>query len=398
MAKKSFYLLAFIMFLSMTGYGVILPALPYLADSLGLSSFQMGSLITGWALAQFVAVPFWGRLIDRLGRKPVLLFGLFGFGLAFLLLIFARTYTDLLFIRIIGAILSSGTQPAALALVIDGYGKKERGTAIAKMAAANALGFLCGPAVGGIFSPLGIKAPFIAAGLLSFVTIPLAFVFVNESHQKSLQKKMPSFKESLTIIIKPGYRGIFFITFGLAVSASSLFGMLGYFMIDRFDSSASETGIAFSTQSLTAVIIQMALMGYIFSKFSEKGIAKSGILIETIGFGLIAFSFSIWMIYLGCALIGVGQAVARPTLLSLLSKQESIGQGTIMGFQQSMDSLGRSVGPLLAGWIFFFHPSAPFLSSFAICLFLFVFLGVSTRKRNHRNIDAKESKDEYIVK
>lgn len=396
MDKKSFYLLAFIMFLSMTGYGIILPALPYLADSLGLSSFQMGSLITGWALAQFIVVPFWGGLIDRIGRKPVLLFGLFGFGLAFLLLIFANSYSDLLFIRIIGAVLSSGTQPAALALVIDGFKKNERGTAIAKMAAANALGFLCGPVIGGIFSPLGIKVPFIAAGILSFVTIPFAFLYLNESHQKSGQKKMPSFKETVTFMNKPGYRGIFFITFGLAVSASSLFGMLGYLMIDRFGSTASETGVAFSTQSLAAVIIQTALMGFIFLKFSEAGIAKSGILIETIGFGLIAFSFSVWMIYLGCALIGIGQAVARPAILSLLSKQESIGQGTMMGFQQSIDSLGRSVGPLLAGWFFFFHPSAPFLSSFVICLFLF--LSLSVRKTNDWNLEGKEKKDEYFVK
>ncbi|MGG0737011.1 MFS transporter [Niallia taxi] len=153
MTKKSLYLLYFITFLSMTGYGVVLPALPYLAASLDLSSFQMGTLITGWALAQFFSVPFWGMLADRIGKKPVLLIGLGGFGAAFLLLMAANSYLSLLLIRIIGAILSSGMQPAAMALVTNLYDKKNRSDAIAKMGAASGLGFLCGPLAGSLLSP-----------------------------------------------------------------------------------------------------------------------------------------------------------------------------------------------------------------------------------------------------
>ncbi|RYM02815.1 MFS transporter [Sporolactobacillus sp. THM7-7] len=114
------------MFLSMTGHGLVLPALPYLANRLGLTSFQMGSLVTGWALAQFLVVPFWGRLIDRFGRKFVLVFGVLGYGLGFFLMVFAGSYVQLLLIRIIGAVLSAGTQPAAFTLVIDTHKGKKR--------------------------------------------------------------------------------------------------------------------------------------------------------------------------------------------------------------------------------------------------------------------------------
>ncbi|MBD8069069.1 MFS transporter [Bacillus sp. PS06] len=368
MSKKSFYLLAFIMFLSMTGYGVVLPALPYLADELGLSSFQMGSLITGWAFTQFLVVPFWGRLADKWGRKPVLIFGLVGFGLAFLLLLFAKSYLHLLLIRMIGAFLSSGTQPAALAFVSDSFEKKERSQAIAKMAAANALGFLCGPAVGALFSPLGINVPFIVAGTLSLVTIPLVLIYLKEPQQKTSSKELPSFTQSLKVMITPRFRELFFITFGLAVAASSLFSMLGYFLIERFDALASETGIAFSVQSGAAVVIQLFIIGYLYQKYRDTHIAKTGFLFEAAGFLLIVVSFSFTLTLIGCALIGIGQALSRPTLLSLLSRQDQIGQGTVMGLQQSMDSLGRTVGPLVAGALFMLHEAAPFISALLVCL------------------------------
>ncbi|WP_141430943.1 MFS transporter [Bacillus sp. 03113] len=380
MSRKSFVLLACIMFLSMTGYGVVLPALPYLARSIGLSSFQMGSLITGWAFAQFLIVPFWGRMIDRIGRKPVLLFGLFGFGLAFLLLIFAKSYLHLLIIRIIGAILSSGTQPAAYAIVIDSFDKKERSAALAKMAAANALGFLCGPVVGAVFSPFGIEVPFIVAGMFSLLAVPLAWIYLKEPVQKNQPKKTPSFFSSLKIVSKSGYRELLIITFGLAIAASSLFSMLGYYMMENFGSKASQTGLAFSIQSMAAVVIQLFIMKHIYEKYKEEGIAKTGLLIEAAGYSCVGMAFSLWMIFLGCILVGMGQALSRPSLLTLLAKKDSIGQGLVMGFQQSMDSLGRSIGPLLAGWIFLFNSSGPFIIALCITLVLFFFFTVGVQK------------------
>lgn len=374
MAKHSFYLLAFIMFLSMTGYGIVFPALPYLAAHLGLNSFQMGSLITGWAVAQFVIVPFWGRLIDQFGRKPVLVFGLFGFGVAFLLMIFATTYTELLFIRIIGAIVSTGAMPAVYAMISDVYDKRQRGPVIAKMAGANTLGFLCGPVVGSLLSPFGINMPFLIAGMLSFITIPFAILFIREPKRKTIRKDNLSFAKSLGILIQPGCWELFLMTFGMAVAASGFFSMLGYFMIERFSASASQTGLSFITESLAAVILQVFIMGTIYNRLGEMHAAKIGAMINASGYVCIALSRSVWMIFLGCALVGIGNALVQPTLVSLLSKQDSIGQGMVMGLQQSTDSLGRAIGPLLAGWLFFFHDSAPFWGSVLIVLCIIMVL------------------------
>jgi MFS family permease len=396
MAKRSFYLLAFIMFLSMTGYGIVFPALPYLAAHLGLNSFQMGSLITSWAFSQFVTVPFWGRLIDRFGRKPILVFGLFGFGIAFLLMIFAQSYAQLLLIRIIGAMVSTGTMPAVYAMISDVYDKRQRGPVIAKMAAANTLGFLCGPVVGSALSPFGINIPFIAASLLSFITIPFAIIFLKESKRRTTRQDNLPFAKSLGILIQPGCWELFLMTFGIAVAASGFFSMLGYFMIERLSTNASQTGLAFSMESLATVVLQVFVMSAIYRKLGEVHIAKLGSLINAVGYACIAFSQSVWMIFLGCALIGIGNALVLPTLVSLLSKQDSVGQGMVMSLQQAIDSLGRSIGPLLAGWLFFYRDSAPFWGATAIVLItLAVFVAREKRLTAHPRVN---DRNEYVVK
>lgn len=380
MPRKVFYLLAFVMFLTNTGYGVVLPSLPYLADRIGLNSFQMGSLITGWAVAQFIATPIWGRLVDKIGRKPIFLFGLFGFSIAFYLLLFVQNYWQLLFARVIGATLSSGTQPAIFAMVADLTDKKERGKWMGKMGAFNGLGFLCGPGVGGLLSPLGLEAPFIAAGSFALVALPFAFLFLREPEQKSEQERRPSFWGSFSVLWKPGYRELFAATFGMSLAASALFGMLGYFMMARFDATQLETSMGFSMQSGTSVFVQFILLGWLYDRFGEEKIAKSGLFFAAIGYAVIALSFGIWVALVGCALVGLGNAMLRPTITSLLSNRQTIGQGMTMGLQGSVDSFGRIVGPLWGGLVFELHPAGPFFTSSAIILLLLIMMMITVRQ------------------
>ncbi len=373
---KNFMLLGFVMFLTMTGYGIVLPALPYLADELHLTSFQMGSLITGWAVAQFISTPFWGRMVDRWGRKPLLFFGLFGFGVAFFSLLFAKSYVQLLLARMIGAFLSSGTQPAVFALVADATDPENRGSAMARMGALNGLGFLCGPAVGGLFSPLGVQAPFVAAGLLAWLTLPFVWLMLREpTRQVALAASgTSSLWRSMRMVFYPGYRLMFGIILGISLAASSLFGMLGYLLIERFQASLMGTSLSFSVLSGVSVAVQFFLMDVMYRYLQEEKIALSGLFLSGVGYLLIAWSTGMWMAVLGCALIGAGDAMIRPTITSFLSKHTVIGQGTTMGLQQAADSLGRIVGPLFGGWVFTFLISGPFWISSLICLILFFLL------------------------
>ncbi|RKQ16660.1 MFS transporter [Oceanobacillus bengalensis] len=372
------------MFLTMTGYGIVLPTLPFIADDLGLTSFQMGTLITGWAASQLITAPLWGRFADKIGRKPVLIFGLFGFGIAFLILIFAQNYWQLLIARIIGAALSSGTHPAVFSMVADFSNKKDRNISIAKMGALNGLGFLCGPAVGGIFTPLGVMVPFIVAGSLALVTLPLAWLYIKEPVEKDTQigdDETLSLWSSILMVTKTGYWNLYTITLGLSLAASSFFGLLGYFMIARFDASAIFVSLAFSAQAGVSVLVQFFLLKKIYEVWDEEKISKVGLVITTIGYSLIALAPMTWIVILGCIFTGFGQACVRPTVISLLSKREEMGQGITMGLQQSMDSLGRILGPLWGGWIFSVFVPGPFLTSALITLLLFIIVIVSSEHR-----------------
>lgn len=378
------------MFLTMTGYGIVLPTLPFIADALNLSSVQMSSLIIIWAISQLITAPLWGRLTDKKGRKPVLLFGLFGFGIAFLILIFAQNYLQLLLARMIGAALSSGTFPAVIAMVSDQTEKKNRSQVIAKMGAVNGLGFLCGPAVGGLFSPFGVTVPFIVAASLAFFTLPFAYMFIKESNpsleedKESLanDKNEQSLWKSISMMAKKGYWNLYVITLGLSIAASSFFGLLGYYMIARFDASPVFVSMAFSVQAGMSVTVQFFLIKRVSEVWEEETITKIGLLIATIGYCLISFSPIIWLVIAGCIFTGFGQALVRPTITAMLSKRDQMGQGITMGLQHSIDSLGRIVGPFWGGWIFAFNVSGPFITSaFITALLLIISYSISNSQK-----------------
>ena len=364
----------------MTGYGIVLPTLPFLADDLHLNSVQMSSLIIIWAIAQLITAPLWGRLADKIGRKPVLIMGVFGFGIAFLLLIFAQNYWQLLLVRLIGAAISSGAHPAAFSMVADQTKKENRNQAIAKMGAVNGLGFLCGPAIGGLFSPLGVGIPFIIAGALALVTLPFAHFYIQDTmdnndesenqSENSANNNAISFWQSLLMVTKTGYWNHYTIILGLSIAASSFFGLLGYFMIERFDASPVFVSMAFSAQAGTSVIVQFFLLKKCYELWDEETLTKIGLVIATIGYCFISFAPYIWVAILGCIFTGFGQSLVRPTTIAMLSKRNEMGQGITMGLQHSMDSLGRILGPLWGGWVFAFLASAPFITSAIITALL----------------------------
>ncbi|MFC7686855.1 MFS transporter [Ureibacillus sp. GCM10028918] len=398
MDRKAFFLLGFIMFLTMTGYGIVLPTLPFLADDLNLSSVQMSSLIIVWAIAQMITSPIWGRLADKIGRKPVLIMGVFGFGIAFLMLIFAQNYWQLLLVRLIGAAISSGAHPAAFSMVADQTKKEFRNESIAKMGAVNGLGFLCGPAIGGLFSPLGVVVPFIIAGSLALITIPFAHFYIqdkmisDDENESSSQKETISFWKSILMIAKPGYWNHYTIILGLSIAASSFFGLLGYFMIERFDATPAFVSLAFSAQAGISVIVQFFLLKKCYELWDEETITKMGLVITTVGYCFISFAPFIWVAILGCILTGLGQSLVRPTTIAMLSKRNEMGQGITMGLQNSMDSLGRILGPLWGGWVFVFLASAPFITS-AIITALLIGIAFLTTYQQKIQIAIPEQKD-----
>lgn len=379
--RKSLTVVMLVMFLTMTGFGIVLPSLPYLAERLHLSSFQMGSLITGWALAQFLITPIWGRVIDRFGKKQVLLIGMLSFGITLIMTPFMPTYLPLIIIRIIGSSLAAGSIPAALTIVAESSVPELRSALIAKMGAVNSLGFLCGPVIGGILLPLGVNAPFLGGGIISLCILPFIWIYIKEPKMKQsqLMEKELSFFQSISMVSKVGYRELFIPSFGQSLAASSLLGMLGYFMIDKFSAHPWQVSLGFSVFAAGSAIVQFFLLPLIYQKKPDNWIAKFGFCISALGYAGIALAPIPMLVILACGVSGVGMAFVRPTILSLLSKQEHMGRGITMALDQSMDSLGRVLGPLLGGVIYSLHSSLPFYVSAIVCLCMLLMINSSSR-------------------
>lgn len=155
-----------------------------------------------------------------------------------------------------------------------------------------------------------------------------------------------TFWQSLLMVTKAGYWNHYTIILGLSIAASSFFGLLGYFMIERFDATPIFVSLAFSAQAGTSVIVQFFLLKKCYELWDEETITKFGLVIATIGYCFISFAPFIWVALIGCIFTGFGQSLVRPTTIAMLSKRNEMGQGITMGLQHSMDSLGRILGPL----------------------------------------------------
>ena len=168
--KKALPILFAVMFLVMVGFGIIIPVLPFYAENIGASSLQLGLLMAVYSVMQFLFAPMWGRISDRIGRKPVMMIGIFGLAVSFFLMGLSSELWMLFAARVIGGFLSSANMPTVTAYVADITTPEDRGKGMGVVGAAIGLGFIFGPAIGGIFSKTSLNMPFYIAGAASLLT------------------------------------------------------------------------------------------------------------------------------------------------------------------------------------------------------------------------------------
>jgi DHA1 family multidrug resistance protein-like MFS transporter len=368
-ARRQVWLLFATIFLVTIGFGIVLPILPFLAKQFGASALQMGLLVTFWALAQFLAAPVWGVLADRLGRKPMLILGLIGYGVAFIAQALAPTYLLLLAARLIGGFLSSSVIPAGQAIAADITPPEERGAVMGLLGAAFGVGFLVGPAIGGALAFAGPAAPFYVAAAGSLLALPLVLRWVHEPpvderRRAASRLGAAGVVRALTSPELPLYLMAFASTFG----GSSLFSMLGYYAIDRIGATPSQVGAMFTALGLGSVITQGTLVGPTARRWGEPRGILLGFAGGAVGFVAVAAAGTVSMITAAVCLTSVTMTMVRPLLAALNSRTTTLGYGTSLGMQTSFDSLGRTLGPLWAGAIFTTAPAAPFLGAAAIYL------------------------------
>ncbi|WP_090080600.1 MFS transporter [Lentibacillus persicus] len=371
--KKVLPILFIIMFLVMAGFGIIIPVLPFYAEELGASPTELGLLMAVYSLMQFIFAPMWGRISDKVGRKPVIMAGIFGLSLSFFMLALAETLLMLFIARVIGGFLSAANMPTVMAYIADITTDEDRGKGMGIVGAATGLGFIFGPAVGGVFTNINLEAPFYIAGTLSFMTLILVFVILKESIHLSEHKAGAKKASTWGALLRDPLAMLYFLQFFISLSLSGLEATFAYFAAEKAGLDAVTLGYIFMIMGLASAAVQGS-MGTLTKKFGEPLVIQGGIAVSAIGFGLILFiqNFATAAVFL--AVFGVGNGVIRPSVSSLLTKISKMGYGAATGYLSSFDSLGRIIGPVLGGLLYSIAVGLPyisgvFLSVFALVLF-----------------------------
>jgi len=387
--KKRLFILLVCLFVVNIGFGITLPVLPFYAERLalaeGASQNTVGlhvGLLTGiYALMQLLFAPAWGRWSDSVGRKPLLLLGIAGYGVAQVLFAIASDLWLLYAARIVGGALSSAALPAASAYVADETTAENRNRGMAWMGTAASLGVVVGPAVGGTlarrewhfsassghFVVDSFSVPFFAAAVLAFLILFVAAKWLPESRGEktisNVEPPRPGWRE-LEVRLLPLLVLAFIGQFGLALFEA----IFALFAGARFNYGPAEVGAIFIVCGLVMAIFQSLLMtGFFTEHISEIlriaiGFVLMGISLAFLG---IAKNFTIVVTLVGA--LAFGMAMIAPNLSALISKRvDSANTGTALGVQSVANNLGQFVGPVLGGVLFAWNVGIPFFLTGAL--------------------------------
>lgn len=370
--KRALPILFLVMFLVMIGFGIIIPVLPFYAEKMGANPTQLGLLMAVYSLMQLIFAPIWGRLSDRIGRKPVMMIGIAGLALSFFLQALASQLWVLFAARIIGGMLSAANMPTAMAYVADITTPENRGKGMGIVGAAVGLGFVFGPAIGGVFSKSSMSMPFYLAGASSLITLILVFFLLEESLQKGDEGIDPSNNPSRWAAFTGPSTILFLLQLFISLSLSGLEATFAYFAAKRAGLGATQLGYIFMIMGFAGAMVQGGLVGKLTKKYGEGAVIQGGIIVSIIGFSLILLvdSFATAAIYL--SIFGIGNGVIRPSVSSLLTKTSTSGHGNATGLLSSFDSLGRIIGPPLGGWLFSLSMGLPYISGAIISVLAFI--------------------------
>jgi len=363
----------FIVFVDMLGFSLILPLLPYYAESFGATAALVGLLVASYAAAQLVGAPILGRLSDRYGRRPVLLFSVAGTFAGFLLLgfsepigralagIFAPSAANVFIItvlfisRIIDG-LTGGNITVAQAYIADLTDESNRAKSLGMIGAAFGLGFIIGPATGGLLSQWGYNLPAFAAAGVSFVNILLIYFLLPESltdelrASAALRKKPPFTVNALfEALQRPGVGPLLHIRFFYGL-AFMMFQNIFTLFAQAIGLSSQTTGYVLAYVGILSVITQVGLIAPLTKRYRENVLIISGLWI--MGLSLLAWSFTkslipLLIVMLPMALSG---GVLNTVIQSAISKSVSREEvGGMLGISSSLEAFTRVIAPGIGG-------------------------------------------------
>lgn len=355
--NKQMLIIMLQLFLVFTGFGLIIPIMPEIVDE----PFHLGLMLSVYSAVSFFMSPIWGTISDRIGRRPVIITGLIGYGISFFIFGIANDSLWMMYTsRILGGLFSGAAITSSVAYVADISSEVNRTKSMGFVGMSIGMGFVFGPPIGGFIGLIDLHLPFFISAGLSWILAVVAMNKLTESlsvEKRNIQEKAKVSKWSaFSGSVKYLYILSFYVTFALACLES----VLQYYQVIRFGANTGQIGVMLLIMGLLGALIQGGVVRRI-KKGEENKYLLFGLVFSAIGFYLLTFSSNFWNATLFLMVFGVGNALLRPVTTSLITQKTLVGQGVASGLNSSMDSLGRMIGPIIGTFLFSQKMDFPFI-------------------------------------
>ena len=377
MKNKQLGSLFLVSVIDILGFGILIPLVPYMANRYGASPTVITAIFGVYSLCQLIAAPFWGRLSDRFGRRPILMSSLAGACVSYLILGYADSLAWLFVSRILGGFMA-GNISAAFAYASDVSTPEKRAASLGMVGAAIGIGFTLGPAIGGILAGNDPQAasfvlPAAVSASLSVLAILLVAFLLPESNTAERRREHAA-RERVgplrLLIARPGLRFIATAALLVTFSQAVLESIFAIWSLNKFGFGPRTVGLLMFCLACLAVLMQGGGVRVLVPRLGEAKLATFGVFVYVIGLVTVAGAPSLAITGLGLALCGIGVGSFNPSASSLASKQaDTHDRGAVMGTYQSSSSLARVIGPFVSGPIYAaLGPGAPFLVGACVTL------------------------------
>lgn len=354
-------------FIAFLGIGLVIPVLPTIMNELDLSGQVVGYLVAAFAVMQLLVSPISGRWVDMVGRKKMIVIGLFLFSFSELLFGLGTVVEMLFLSRLLGGVSAAFIMPAVTAYIADITTLETRSKGLGYMSAAINTGFIIGPGIGGFLAELGTRVPFFAAAIFALTAAILSLFTLKEPERNTadeyIKEKMTGLKRVLQPLYLPAFLVILISSFGLA-AFDSIFSL---FVDHKFGFAPKDIAIVITGGAIVGAVSQVLLFDWLTKWFGEIKLIAYCFIFATVFVFLITVVETYLAILFVTVFIFVGFDLMRPAVTSYLSKTARNEQGYISGMNSMFTSFGNILGPVLGGWLFDIDLDYPFYFA-AICL------------------------------